>query len=120
MALWGLISALTGIAHNFIGALMTRFFLGICECAFFPVSYHDQCSAHALTERQGALFLLSKWYKHSELGLRTAILSCGSLLSNAFGSLIASGILDGMEGVLGHAAWRWYVAALFCSTSSRY
>jgi len=34
-------------------------------------------------------------------------LSCGSLLSNAFGSLIASGILNGMEGKLGHAAWRW-------------
>lgn len=61
------------------------------EAAFFP----------------GALFLLSKWYKRSELGMRTAILSCGSLISNAFGSLIASGILDGMEGKLGHAAWRW-------------
>ncbi|KAF9646956.1 MFS general substrate transporter, partial [Thelephora ganbajun] len=91
MALWGLISALTGVTHNFVGALVTRLFLGICECAFFP----------------GALFLLSKWYKRDELGLRTAVLSCGSLLSNAFGSLIASGILDGMEGVLGHAAWRW-------------
>jgi hypothetical protein len=68
--------------------------------------------------RQGALFLLSKWYKRSELGLRTAILSCGGLLSNAFGSLIASGILDGMEGVLGHAAWRWYVTLLFENLSS--
>ena len=68
-------------------------------------------------ERQGALFLLSKWYKLSELGFRTAILSCGSLLSNAFGSLIAAGVLDGMEGVLGLAAWRWYVTLLFCSLS---
>ena len=76
--------------HSFIGALLTRFFLGFVEAAFFP----------------GALFLLSKWYKRSELGVRTAVLSCGSLISNAFGSLIASGILDGMEGKLGHAAWR--------------
>jgi hypothetical protein len=30
-------------------------------------------------------------------------------MSNAFGSLIASGILDGMDGKLGHAAWRWFV-----------
>jgi len=29
------------------------------------------------------------------------------LLSNAFGSLIASGILDGMEGRFGYAAWRY-------------
>jgi MFS family permease len=61
------------------------------EAAFFP----------------GALFLLSKWYKREELGLRTAILYCGNLSSNAFGGLIAAGILDGMQGKLGHAAWRW-------------
>lgn len=76
---------------SFVGALLTRFFLGFVEAAFFP----------------GALFLLSKWYTRKELGLRTAMLSCGSLISNAFGSLIASGILSGMEGKLGHSAWRW-------------
>ena len=59
------------------------------------------------------MFLLSKWYERSELGLRTAILSCGGMLSNAFGSLIASWILSSMDGVLGHAAWRWYVVLLF-------
>ncbi|KAI0722220.1 MFS general substrate transporter [Cerioporus squamosus] len=91
MIVWGMISTLTGITNNFIGALLTRFFLGFVEAAFFP----------------GALFLLSKWYKRSELGVRTAVLSCGSLISNAFGSLIASGILDGMEGKMGHSAWRW-------------
>ncbi|CAE6384252.1 unnamed protein product [Rhizoctonia solani] len=75
----------------FVGALLTRFFLGFVEAAFFP----------------GALFLLSKWYKRNELGLRTAILYCGNLSSNAFGGLLAAGILDGMQGKLGHAAWRW-------------
>jgi len=91
MIVWGTISILTGITTSFVGALLTRFFLGFVEAAFFP----------------GSLFLLSKWYKRSELGVRTALLSCGSLISNAFGSLIASGILDGMEGKLGHSAWRW-------------
>lgn len=91
MILWGLISALTGITKNFAGILACRFFLGFVEAAFFP----------------GALLLLSKWYKRDELGLRTSILFCGLLLSIAFGALIASGILDTMEGVLGHAAWRW-------------
>jgi MFS family permease len=81
----------TGITTNFVGALLTRFFLGFVEAAFFP----------------GALFLLSKWYRREELGLRTTLLACGNLISNAFGSLIASGILSGMQGVLGHAAWRW-------------
>ncbi|KAF8165390.1 MFS general substrate transporter [Crassisporium funariophilum] len=91
MVVWGVISVLTGITHNFVGALLTRFFLGFVEAAFFP----------------GALFLLSKWYKRNELGLRTAILYCGNIISNAFGALMASGILDTMQGKLGHAAWRW-------------
>ena len=39
--------------------------------------------------------------------MRTALLVCGSITSNAFGSLIASGILDRMDGKLGRAAWRW-------------
>lgn len=34
---------------------------GFVEAAFFP----------------GAIFLLSKWYKKEELGVRTAILYCG-------------------------------------------
>ncbi|KXN83674.1 hypothetical protein AN958_00815 [Leucoagaricus sp. SymC.cos] len=91
MIIWGMISCLTGVTHNFVGALLTRFFLGFVEAAFFP----------------GALFLLSKWYKRNELGLRTAILYCGNIISNAFGALMASGVLGGMQGKLGHAAWRW-------------
>ncbi|CAE7211321.1 unnamed protein product [Rhizoctonia solani] len=85
------VSSRVHVDMGFVGALLTRFFLGFVEAAFFP----------------GALFLLSKWYKRDELGLRTAILYCGNLSSNAFGGLLAAGILDGMQGKLGHAAWRW-------------
>ncbi|KAH9179609.1 MFS general substrate transporter [Lactarius sanguifluus] len=83
MMIWGAISCLTGATHNYIGALLTRFFLGFVEAAFFP----------------GALFLLSK-----------------CLISNAFGSLMASSILSGMQGKMGHAAlevcrssWLFYI-----------
>ncbi|KIM46229.1 hypothetical protein M413DRAFT_307768 [Hebeloma cylindrosporum] len=91
MIVWGGLSVCTGFATGYIGVLSIRFFLGFVEAAFFP----------------GALFLLSKWYKRNELSQRTAFLSIGILLSNAFGSLIASGILDIMDGVLGFSAWRW-------------
>ncbi|KAF8322041.1 sugar transporter [Clavulina sp. PMI_390] len=91
MVLWGMISTLTGVTTNFTGAVLTRFFLGVVEAAFFP----------------GALFMLSKWYTRKELGLRTAILYCGNLISNAFGNLLAAGVLSNMDGKLGHAAWRW-------------
>ncbi|KAG8770387.1 hypothetical protein FRC12_004295 [Ceratobasidium sp. 428] len=91
MIVWGVISCLTGVTHNFVGALLTRFWLGFVEAAFFP----------------GAVFLLSKWYRREELGLRTAILYCGNISSWGFGGLIAAGILGGMDGKLGHAGWRW-------------
>nr|XP_018259832.1 MFS transporter [Kwoniella dejecticola CBS 10117]OBR81990.1 MFS transporter [Kwoniella dejecticola CBS 10117] len=91
MLVWGMISVLTGITKDFVGALLTRFFLGIIEAAFLP----------------GALFILSKWYPKDELSLRYTILYCGNLISNAFGSLIAAGVLANMDGKLGHAAWRW-------------
>ncbi|KAG1768868.1 MFS general substrate transporter [Suillus occidentalis] len=91
MVIWGLIIALTGNITNFVGALLTRFFLGLVEAAFFP----------------GAVFLISKWYMRGEIGSRLAILYCGNMISNAFGALIASGVLADMDGVRAKAAWRW-------------
>ncbi|KAF8913857.1 MFS general substrate transporter [Gymnopilus junonius] len=91
MTVWGALSLITGFATSYLHVLCVRFFLGFVEAAFFP----------------GALFLISKWYTRHELSQRTAFLSCGILLSNAFGSLIASGILNSMDGVLGYTAWRW-------------
>ncbi|QRV97946.1 transport protein [Ceratobasidium sp. AG-Ba] len=89
--LWGLISALTGTTHNFASMVACRFFLGAPEAAFYP----------------GSIYLLSRWYTRKELGLRSALLYFGLLVSNAFGSLLAAGILGGMQGKRGIAAWRW-------------
>ena len=91
MLLWGLISTLSGNVHNFAGMVAVRFFLGFVEAAFLP----------------GALLILSKWYTRRELTKRNAILFCGNLISNAFSALLGAGILSNMQGVLGHAAWRW-------------
>lgn len=91
MLLWGMISTLSGIAVDFGGMVATRFFLGFVEAAFLP----------------GALLILSKWYTRRELTTRNAILFCGNLISNAFSALLGAGILSNMDGVLGHAAWRW-------------
>ncbi|KAJ4156258.1 hypothetical protein NW754_007882 [Fusarium falciforme] len=67
MLLWGLVSTLSGVVHNFTGM----------------------------------------WYTRRELTTRNAILFCGNLISNAFSALIGAGVLSNMQGVLGHAAWRW-------------
>ncbi|KAL3463428.1 major facilitator superfamily domain-containing protein [Aspergillus heterothallicus] len=91
MLLWGLISTLCGVVHNFAGMVSIRFFLGFVEAAFLP----------------GALMILSKWYTRRELTTRNAILFCGNLISNAFSALVGAGVLSNMQGTLGHAAWRW-------------
>ncbi|KAJ7643677.1 MFS general substrate transporter [Roridomyces roridus] len=88
---WGLTSLLTGKTQNYGGILACRFFLGMPEAAFYP----------------GAVYLLSRWYTKKELAFRSAILYTGLLLSNAFGALMAAGILSRMEGVRGIRAWRW-------------
>ena len=66
--------------------------------------YLCRCSPHALLPRfhRGGIFpsgtvLAVQWYTREELGLRVALLYCGNIISNAFGALLASGILDGMQ-----------------------
>jgi len=88
---WGLTSALTGVTKDYGGILACRIFIGLPEAAFYP----------------GAIYLLSRWYTKKELAFRSAILYTGLLISNAFGALIAAGILGHMDGKRGIRAWRW-------------
>ncbi|KAL1890879.1 hypothetical protein Sste5346_008020 [Sporothrix stenoceras] len=91
MLVWGLISGLTAAAQSYGGLLAARFILGFVEAAYFP----------------GCLYLLSCWYTRKELAFRTGLLYSGSLLSGAFGGLLAAAITGGMNGVRGLSAWRW-------------
>ncbi|KAL4894013.1 major facilitator superfamily domain-containing protein [Aspergillus ambiguus] len=91
MAIWGLLSALVGATHNAAGLYVLRFLLGFVEAAFYP----------------GALFLISSWYKRSELGVRCAFLFSGSQLGSAFSGLIGAGIQSGLNGARGLESWRW-------------
>jgi hypothetical protein len=51
---------------------------------------------------------LVQWYTKEELAKRNAIFYSGSLISGAFGNLIAAGILNGLSGSMGMSAWQWY------------
>ncbi|RMD40808.1 hypothetical protein DV735_g4348, partial [Chaetothyriales sp. CBS 134920] len=88
---WGLVSAVTSQVKSFGSLLACRLILGLVEAPFFP----------------GVLFYLSKWYTKKELNLRMSIFYAGSLLSGAFGTLIAAGILEGLDGARGISAWQW-------------
>lgn len=88
---WGLVSALTSQVKTPGQIIACRFILGFVEAPFFP----------------GVLFYLSKWYTKKELSLRMAVFYSGSLISGAFGNLMAAGILNGLSGARGYDAWQW-------------
>ncbi|KAI0156943.1 MFS general substrate transporter [Xylariaceae sp. FL1272] len=91
MIIWGVISASTAAVTNFGGLIAVRFFLGFVEAAYFP----------------GCLYYLSCWYTRKELGLRTAFLYSGALISGAFSGLISAGVTANLSGARGYGAWQW-------------
>lgn len=91
VVVWGVISAATAAVHNATGAILCRFFLGCVEASLFP----------------GSLYYLSRWYTSKEMAFRVTLLNAGNLLAQAFGGLVAAGVLNNMEGVKGIRAWRW-------------
>lgn len=100
VAVWGMVSACTAATHNAAGAIVCRFFLGCAESAFFP----------------GSIYYLSRWYTRREMQLRVTVLNAGNILAQAFGGLIAAGVLEGMEGAAGIRAWRWLFVVEGCAT----
>jgi MFS family permease len=91
MMLWAVVSALTAVAKDFKGLLLTRFFLGLTEAPYYP----------------GAVYLLSIFYTRKEVATRIAILYTGNILATAFAGLIAAGIFHGLDDVAGLAGWKW-------------
>ncbi|KAJ6515911.1 MFS general substrate transporter [Mycena sanguinolenta] len=87
---WGAVTTLTSVVHNFAGLIAIRMFLGLCEGGLLP----------------GIVLYLSTLYKPHELQLRVGIFYASASLSGAFGGLLATAILD-MDGIGGLAGWRW-------------
>ncbi|KAI0796794.1 MFS general substrate transporter [Abortiporus biennis] len=90
VAIWGMVTTLSGLVQSFSGLLAIRFFLGLCEGGLLP----------------GIMLYLSTIYKRHELQQRVGIFYASASLSGAFGGLLASAIIK-MDGVGGLAGWRW-------------
>ncbi|KAI9634398.1 major facilitator superfamily transporter [Dioszegia hungarica] len=91
MFIWGAMSIGVKGVESLGGMVAWRFCLGIAEAGFFP----------------GVMLLMSCWYKPAELSKRVAFFYTASLLSGAFGGLLAGGIITGMEGLSGTRGWKW-------------
>ncbi|KAH9935277.1 major facilitator superfamily domain-containing protein [Fomitopsis serialis] len=91
MVVWGIVSTLMGLVHNYAGLLAVRFFLGATEAGLFP----------------GVVYYLSCWYKRKEQHFRISIFS--ALLASqlgAFGGALAYAI-GKMDGIGRKSGWSW-------------
>ncbi|KAM0349839.1 hypothetical protein ACHAP4_010194 [Fusarium culmorum] len=100
MVCWATVSACTGAVQNYEGMIALRFILGFVEAPFFP----------------GALFLFSSWYTKKELAVRISVLFAAGQMAGAFGGLLGSAIMAGMDGKAGLANWRWLFIIEGCAT----
>lgn len=90
MVLCGVITIGTGFVRNAGGLYAARFCLGIVQAGVFP----------------GVNYILSCWYRRSELGFRSAIFFSAAAISGSFGGLLAYG-LQQMDGIANRGGWSW-------------
>ncbi|ORY57979.1 major facilitator superfamily domain-containing protein [Leucosporidium creatinivorum] len=87
---FGLVSTLQYLQNSYGSFLACRIMLGVTESGYIP----------------GALYVISTFYKRSELAGRNAAFFLGSGLASAVTGLFAYGILQ-LEGRSGLAGWQW-------------
>lgn len=90
MVLWSIVMTLMGTVRNYHQLMATRALLGLFEAASFP----------------GISYILSMYYKKSEILVREAIFFSAASIAGAFSGLLAAGISQ-MDGVGGYEGWRW-------------
>ncbi|WVQ99096.1 hypothetical protein IAU59_006228 [Kwoniella sp. CBS 9459] len=104
---FGLVGTLQAFQKGYGGYLATRIMLGVTECGYIP----------------GSLFIISTYYKRSELATRTSVFFLGNGLATATSGLLAYGILPLGQRYPQLRGWQWlmiieglmsiFVAALF-------
>lgn len=90
MLICGVITIATGFVKNAAGLYVARFFLGAVQAGVFP----------------GVNYILSCWYRRTELGFRSAIFFSAAAISGSFGGLLAYG-LQQMNGIASLHGWSW-------------
>ncbi|KAF3992258.1 hypothetical protein FT663_01223 [Candidozyma haemuli var. vulneris] len=90
MVIWSIVMTLMGTVRNYDQLLATRALLGIFEAPLFP----------------GISYILSMYYKKSEILVRQAIFFSAASVAGAFSGLLAAAISQ-MDGVGGYEGWRW-------------
>ncbi|RKL32814.1 hypothetical protein BFJ72_g10314 [Fusarium proliferatum] len=91
MFLWGTCATFLGAVQSREQLWAVRFLLGVTEAGFAP----------------GVMFMFSCWYKREEQAKRFIIFLSASILSGAFGGVLAGAISGHLDGARGIEGWRW-------------
>jgi MFS family permease len=75
--IWGLITTLTGLVHNYRDLLVCRVLLGVFEAGLFP----------------GLVSYLTLFYNRKQLALRIGSLFSSSALAGVLGGIMAYGMI---------------------------
>jgi MFS family permease len=85
MIIWGALTCVMAVVHDFSHLVILRVFVGVVESGFAP----------------GILLVISSWYKREEQSKRFAVYMSAAILSGAFGGLLAGAITSGLNGAHG-------------------
>lgn len=90
MMLWSVVMVCMGTVKNYHQLMATRALLGLFEASLFP----------------GISYILSMYYKKTEVLIREAIFFSAASMAGAFSGLLAAAISK-MDGIGGYEGWRW-------------
>ncbi|KAG6847330.1 hypothetical protein H0H93_008785, partial [Arthromyces matolae] len=131
MTLWGIVTALQGIANNYTQLLVCHFLIGLLDGDLFVVIITYYVPAKLTTQNPGGFFpciilYLSSWYLRRQLqqrlepshkfgrflstdetvSFRVSVIVAPSILTGAFSGLLSYGIMR-MDGVGNRPGWAW-------------
>ena len=98
MFCFGFTTTMVVAVMNFGGLMTIRWFLGMCESAFFPLVIYYQTT----------------FYRRGELARRLALFYAAQSIASAFGGLLAFGVFQIKTGHL--ADWRYLFVIEGCCT----
>jgi MFS family permease len=98
MFCFGFTTTMVVAVKNFGGLMAIRWFLGMCESAFFPLVIYYQTT----------------FYRRGELARRLALFYAAQSIASAFGGLLAFGVFQIHSGTL--ADWRYLFVIEGCCT----
>ncbi|KAK7419040.1 hypothetical protein QQX98_003542 [Neonectria punicea] len=88
---WGLATFGLAWVKNVESVYAMRFFVGLFECCSFT----------------GTIYVIGSWYKPNEIARRVALFFISSPLGTMFAGYLQAAAYTNLNGVHGHAGWRW-------------